>query len=349
MTTVRAYPFARHLVIDRGAAAPLLLLDPAGRAIWESLDAGDFGGDVPEAVRAARIPALADPSPAAPRLRRARWPRRRTYAFAGPAVVLDCADEEILDLMHPRLAHAETQAPAAATLHLRRTATGFALIEQGRPPEHHHRAEALVGAVVRRLVEIGAGRADWAAVLHAAAVADGAGGAIVLPGACGRGKSTLTAALVGAGAAYLSDDCVPLDALGRAVAVPFSLCLKQSGWAAGEAVLPASAAAPVFHCAERGPCRYVAPPRVAARPLPLTAFVFPSYAEGARLTLAPMPPEETLAALVAGRAWLARDPAGLATALAAIERTPAWRLGYGSTADALSAIGDITAARHAAE
>lgn len=340
---VRAIPFTDHLVVDRGAEAPLLLLDAAGRAAWEALDAGVPAAEAgaTEAVLAARVPVVPVSVAPRPRPRRVWRPVVRTYAFTGAPVAIDCADHELAELMHPRLAHAETAAPAAARLRLRRAGTGFALVEAGRAPEHHSRAEALVGAVVRRLVELGHGSGDWSAVLHAAAVADGTGSAIVLPGACGRGKSTLTAALVGAGAVYFSDDCVPLDAYGRAVAVPFGLCLKQSGWAVGEAVLPVSASAPVFHCAERGPCRYVPPPDVATRPLPLSAFVFPGYVPGAAATLAPMRPEETLAALVAGRAWLSRDPAGLATALGVIERTPGWRLEYGDTADALAAIAGL--------
>lgn len=350
LATVRAVPFARHLVVDRGAGAPLLLLDPRGRAAWRALDAGEPVADagLREQVRAARVPAAPPLRVVAPRPRRAWRPVVRTYAFARLPVALDCADRELAELVHPRLAHSATTAPAVAKLRLRRAGSGFALMEAGRAPDHHPGVEALVGAVVRRLVELGHGRGDWSAVLHAGAVADRAGGAIVLPGACGRGKSTLTAALVGSGAEYLSDDCVPLDAAGRAVAVPFGLCLKRSGWAAGEAALPASARAPVFHCAERGPCRYVPPPRVATGPLPVSAFVFPDYAPGAPLTLEPMRPEQTLAALVAGRAWLSREPAGLATALGLIERTPGWRLGYGRTDDAVAALGDLAAARGAA-
>lgn len=347
MSAVQAVRFGDGLVVDRGAGAPLLLLGAEGRAGWEALDAG-HAAEVAAEVAAARVPAPPLATHACPRRWWAWRPVVRRYALAGAAVAIDCGDAELAALVHPRLAHVETQGRAAATLRLRRTARGFALVEAGRPAEPHDRVEALVGAVVRRLVEIGRGEAGWSAVLHAAAVADGEGGAIVLPGACGRGKSTLTAALVGAGAAYLSDDCVPLDASGRAVAVPFGICLKRSGWAAAEAVLPEAAAAPVFVCAERGPCRYVPPGRVVARPLPLSAFVFPSYVPGAALSLAPMDPAETLTALVAGRAWLARD-AGLATALGVIERTPAWRLGYGDTGAALAAIADLGAARRAAE
>lgn len=359
MTAAQAHAFGEGLVVDPGAGAPLLLLDAAGRALWQALAEGTppaaLAAELPHAARqiaeiaaarAAPAPAVASP---APPLRRAWRSHVRVYALAGVPIALDSADRDLAALLHPRFAHAETTGRPAATLHLRRSRDGFALLEAGRPPEHHARAEALAGAVVRRVIELSHGSTDWSAVLHAAAVADGSGGAIVLPGACGRGKSTLTAALAGAGFAYLSDDCVPLDAGGRAVAVPFGICLKQSGWAAGEAALPASAGAPVFVCPERGPCRYVPPPTVARGRLPLSAFVFPSFEPDAPPALAPMRPEETLAALVAGRAWLSREPAGLAAALRVIERTPAWRLTYGVTTDGLAAVAGLRSARRAAE
>lgn len=359
MSKVRAYPFADGLVVDRGEAAPLALLDAAGRAIWQGLDAGLQPGEITAALAgdadrvaaivSARVPAAAAQPAPAPRIRRALRTVVRTYGLGGRPVAIDCADQELADLVHPRLAHVAMRDRAVATLRLRYARDGYALVETGRPAVAFARVEALVGATMRRMVEIGTGSTAWSAVLHAAAVSDGAGGAIVLPGACGRGKSTLTAALVGSGAAYLSDDCVPLGLDGRAVAVPFGICLKRSGWAAGEAVLPESAAAPVFVCAERGPCRYVPPRRVATGRLPLAAFVFPSFEAGAATAIAAMSPAETLTALVAGRAWLSREPAGLATALSLIERTPAWRLSYGSTAAALAAIAELVAARRAAE
>lgn len=358
MSGIRTYRFGSGLVIDRGAAAPLLLLDAAGRAIWQALDAGCSQAEIRTVmakghalvteIMAARLPAPCTTIAPAPAPERPLRRRVRTYALSGANVAVDSADGELDALVHPRLAHTETCAPAVATVRLRRTRCGFALLENGRPAEHHERVEALIGAVMRRLVEIGHDEPAWCAVLHAASVADGAGGAIVLPGACGRGKSTLTAALLAAGADYLSDDCVPLDPGGLAVPVPFGICFKQSGWDAGEAVLPESASALVFHCDERGPCRYVPPRRVATGRLPLSALVFPSYEPGAPLSMTSMRPEETLAALVAGRAWLSREPDGLEMALATIERTPGWRLSYGTTADALAAVTSLGAANRAA-
>lgn len=349
MNAVRAHRFGNGLVVDRGAEVPLLLLGAGARAEWEALDAGRTVRAAPE-VLAARHPARSEvlSSKAAPRPYWAWRPVTRSYGLAGKAVALDCADAELAALVHPRLAHCETRDPAVARLRLRRTSAGFVLLEAGRTPEAHDRVEALIGAVMRRLVEIGRGETDWCAVLHAAAVTDGLGGAIILPGSCGRGKSTLTAALLAQGADYLSDDCVPLDSRGRAVPVPYGICVKQSGWEVAEALLPESVRAPVFVCDERGPCRYVPPRRVASGALPLAAIVFPDFAHGRRLTIEPVGPEEALAALVDGRAWLAREE-GLSTALGVIEKTPVWRLSYGTTEAALEAMGDLRSMRHAAE
>ncbi|MFN2468783.1 MAG: hypothetical protein ABR521_11715 [Gaiellaceae bacterium] len=62
--------------------------------------------------------------------------------------------------------------------------------------------------------------------VHAGAVG-WRGHAIVLPGREGTGKTTLTAALVRAGATYLSDDYVPIDDRGHAHPFPRPLAFKR--------------------------------------------------------------------------------------------------------------------------
>lgn len=65
-------------------------------------------------------------------------------------------------------------------------------------------------------------------LLHASAVADGAGGAIAVCGMSGMGKSTLAAALCQRGKRFISDDvcAVALDAQGRPVLWPDGRSLK---------------------------------------------------------------------------------------------------------------------------
>ena len=164
MSAVRAFRFGDGLVIERGAAAPLLLLDAAGRAVWRALDEGWSADAIARAlpegaarvaeIAAARVPAPVPAPAAVPTLRRPRRPRVRVYALAGRRVALDSADAELEALLHSRFAHVETDAGPAATLRLRRAGTGFALVEAGRPAAWHPAPEALAGAVVRRMVEI---------------------------------------------------------------------------------------------------------------------------------------------------------------------------------------------------
>jgi hypothetical protein len=62
--------------------------------------------------------------------------------------------------------------------------------------------------------------------VHAGAVSWG-DRAVVLPAVSGGGKTTLTSALVRAGAAYLSDEYAPLDELGRVHPFPKTLSIVQ--------------------------------------------------------------------------------------------------------------------------
>lgn len=120
--------------------------------------------------------------------------------------------------------------------------------------------------------------------LHAAAVGVAGGGAVLLPGDSGRGKSTLAAALVAAGADYLGDEIALLepDAGGgeRAVPYPKALTLKPGSFARFAAAGPPE---PVGG-AER--VWYLDPERlragsVAGGPRPVAAVVLPRFRPGA--------------------------------------------------------------------
>jgi hypothetical protein len=71
-------------------------------------------------------------------------------------------------------------------------------------------------------------RAGGLAFFHAGAVS-WRGGAILLPGRSMSGKSTLVAALLAAGARYLSDEFAPVDATGRVHPWARPLALRRPG------------------------------------------------------------------------------------------------------------------------
>ena len=66
--------------------------------------------------------------------------------------------------------------------------------------------------------------------LHAAAVADATGNALLLPGVSGAGKTTLCAALVGAGLAYMSDEMIGVEPVDLTLlGYPKGLTVKAGG------------------------------------------------------------------------------------------------------------------------
>lgn len=153
-------------------------------------------------------------------------------------------------------------------------------------------------------------------LLHGACVA-GRGGAVVLPGGRGAGKSMLAAACVRAGLSYLSDELVALDRRTGAVA-PYAKPLGLQG----ERLVPASSLGPV-----------------AAGAVNPTALAFPRYRPGADGSQEPLDRSWALLALVAhatnlpalggvALAWLA----GLAAAC------PARQLTHGDAGQAAAAI-----------
>jgi hypothetical protein len=252
-------------------------------------------------------------------------------------------------LVHPRFAHSERpEAAPAAELTLARTGDGYALLEQGRAPVTAATDLAILGEFVRRFVELSHPPTTWVAVLHAAALGDPKDSAVVLPGANGRGKSTLVCGLLSAGYRYLSDDCAPLDRQGRVVPVPFGLCLKEPSWEIAAPHFPGLRDAPLHRTADGRRCRFVPPPPDRPAPLPLATIVFPTYVPGAACHLDTLDPAGTLRLLVEGRAWLSRGPDELRAALGLIERTPAFTLRYGDLDAAVGAIRRASAERHAA-
>jgi hypothetical protein len=361
-----AQPFAGSLVLAPAEPAPMMVLNPAARMVWEGLRAGQSRVAIATAVAAAcgeRWPAArrhaaalvagwraagllgrrattpACPTPAAVAAAHPPLPRlRRVYALCGAPIAVDFAPAGLEALIAPRFDHARADgaAPVAVLALARRR--GAYLLHGPEGASSHSTPEDLLGAFVRAYVDLSHPGVGWLAVLHAAALADGSGGAIVLPGPNGTGKSTLTAGLVAAGFGYLSDDCVPLAADGRVVPVPFGLCLKQPS-------LPVlGSSLREMGAARRGPLgRRFVPLRAVGRPLPPARIVFPRYDPKAAPALRALEPVETLTRLVQGRAWLSRRRADLAATLALLERLPAHELVYDRLSRAVSEVATLAA------
>jgi hypothetical protein len=184
--------------------------------------------------------------------------------------------------------------------------------------------------------------AEGKLLLHAGAVADGNGAATVLCGPSGSGKSTLTAALMQHGLGYLTDEAVCMDAQTLRIS-PFRkpLSIKPGSYPAMQAFAPAPGSV-----AER--CtgtQWLLPPQALGgggqTPTPAypALIVFPTHVPDGEVVIERIRPAETAYLLGSNsvRLWWAEGGALQAVARLA-RRAPAYRIAYGSTADAVEIV-----------
>ena len=369
-----AYAFGDALVVDRGAGRGLVLLNHSARFIWErvgqGLDAAAIARDLAEAaaipgamanatVQGAletwgRAGLLAAPTPAAPILKdRAGPPDAVGFGAAisgvyrlGPRPVrVSFATPALASEFAARFAYTRDDSAApAGHLRLGRSGRRYVLAEADRVLEASSQPETVQGVFMKRLLELAHGREDWLAVLHAAALRLPSGQTLAFSGPSGAGKSTLARALGQWGCGYFSDDCVPITRDGTAIPVPFAICLKSPAGPDAAAAGPGLPKGPATHVSRQGlPCRYIVPDHILSDPAPLDGIVFlqrhPQHPTApARPGLTPVSPAEALEELFARRAWVATDPASLVAFLGLMERTPAWRLAYSSSAEAIGCL-----------
>jgi hypothetical protein len=172
--------------------------------------------------------------------------------------------------------------------------------------------------------------------LHAAAVTHGSG-AILLPAASGRGKTTLAAILVESGCSYLTDDLVILDRQNRILPFPKALSLKARSLPVFERLRPRTTAgtAVVWHVdpeSLRAGC-------IARRPAAVGWVFLPEYQAGAATEIEPLTAGRIALALVENSVHLRRHrEAGLDRLLAIARRARGWRVRFGDAQEAGAAI-----------
>lgn len=185
-----------------------------------------------------------------------------------------------------------------------------------------------------------------ATILHASAVAIG-DGAVLLAGATGSGKSTLTVQLVADGAHYLADDLVPLAATGTCVsAFPVAVSVKEGSWPHVGALMPALLSEPVHEIGARR-VRYVPLEARAlsseARAWRVGTLVFPSYVAGRALSVVRLAPEEALARLLESGTEIVGHPRTIRPLVRLVEATVALEIAFGDAGEASAVIRALVA------
>lgn len=228
-----------------------------------------------------------------------------TYALLDTRFRLQVTVPELLEQLTPLLAplRAADPGPEAITLQLAAAPEGFELRLADRVIESCNLRRQVVPMVKTGLVALALERSRDFCAIHAAGVSLG-GRCLLLPGASGEGKSTLSAALVAAGLPLFGDDTVVLahDTLAARPA-PFSICLKSGSWPLLRERYPVIDRLPVHHRLDGKLVRYLTPDPACWLAedcrQPVAWLVFPCRSPGATAALEPLPRPEALTRLLA--------------------------------------------------
>lgn len=238
-------------------------------------------------------------------------------------------------------------APAPGGVRLRCVACageGLGVFRDGRALWGRASIDVARYLIVREAAEALCGADRVGAVLHGAAVS-GRGGALLIVGDSGHGKSTLAQGLVDAGCGFLADDHLPLHVDGRRLlAFPTGSAIKHGARDLGEVRRLMA-----LH-SDRGSSRdgvsYL-PLEPAAAPgtaVPLAAVVFPEHAAGADLRMTQMDCESAFIAAIASGSRPSRQRAKIAPLVELFAAVPAYALRYGTSAQSVPACLDLLAA-----
>ncbi|MCC7177582.1 MAG: DUF692 family protein [Acidobacteria bacterium] len=231
----------------------------------------------------------------------ARYYRLLTTTFAIRAGAddgsqkLSAAAVTLRDRIHEALAHLECpdvpEPDITLTLGLS-SRGGWTVFEDDEPIAECRGTEDVVPVMKLLLREMAVNRHPFLMSVHAGVVSFG-DGCVLLPASAGSGKTTLTAALIRAGATYFSDEIALLEEGTLAVRpVPLALTIKEGSVAPLRTLYPEIDTLAPHVREDYVRVRYLTPPReslpLSDEPQPVRWIVFPRYTERGRTELCPL-------------------------------------------------------------
>lgn len=222
---------------------------------------------------------------------------RQTIEIAGFRRTLCYGSHALMERIAPVFVHLEAGDDDGATCYDIVAARDLAFVGRSGQPAlivtTLQAAPALKGVLIEDILT-----APGAPIaLHTACLARH-GGALLLAGSPGAGKSTLTVALMAAGFGYGGDDIALVDHAGHVQGLRFAPTIKTGSWRLIADLRADLARAPVHHRLDGKRIRFLSPGHGSSGALPVRWIVTLRRSKGAPATLVREDPADALAALI---------------------------------------------------
>jgi hypothetical protein len=201
-------------------------------------------------------------------------------------------------------------------------------------------APALKGLLVEEI--LGAPQAPVA--LHTACLSSN-GGMLLLAGAPGAGKSTLTVALMSAGFGYGGDDIALVDHAGRVEGMRFAPAIKTGAWRLISNFRADLSSAPIHHRLDGKRIRFLSPGNGSGDAVPVRWIISLERRESASAVLVQEDPVDALAALTRD-AYSSRGAASsedIRMLVQLVSRAQCYRLVYSELNEAVRTLAGLCA------
>jgi uncharacterized protein (UPF0276 family) len=286
-------PLRARFRLAPGETADLLGVDGEERDAFVALDPDELDaqaeGETPDAGTDDTPDDAGNPRAGSPAQAAAQGTLQH-YRLLTTTFAVRCESPEIARQIHEALGHlSQSAVEPDVAIDVR---DGWQIFENGAVVTELRSPEAIVPAVKHQLRLRAVERHPFLVSVHAGVVAFGSD-CVLLPASAGSGKTTLTAALVQAGATYFSDEIALLDDRTLAVTpVPLSLTVKDGSLEPLRALYPELDTLMPHVREDYVRVRYLPPPAASLPPPDASArarwIVFPRYSPGVDTALHPL-------------------------------------------------------------
>ena len=273
----------------------------------------------------------------------------RDYAAGKINLRITYGDPEMVNLLHPLIAHMEKENHTgdSHSLGLIRSDGLFILTSGDEIAEimPSDQSGFFKAAVFMKLLCLlyNMTPGSWMMSVHASGITDGRN-AVLFPASVGRGKSTLSALLNAKGYDLLSDDFVMLDNHScLAYELPLAMTIKEGSFDVLKEFFPELEQSSLSKASTGKMVRYLTPKNHyadAAHCVPVRGVVFVSFSPGEPFSFEKTSRKEAFKALL-GETWINPEPKNVRQFFDWFNNSDFYAMSYSRTEDALNAVSKL--------